>query len=115
MGAEQARIVRMTRSLCLAVLIILSVACGRDSESRETTMAGIQLRPMEAPPGVRDAAARRFGPTTQVTYLRLTPDTYAVQGMKGDRMKEIRVTAMGEPLNGADEEEEDEDDEDDDD
>ena len=102
----------MTRALVLAVLILLSVACGRDSESRETTMAGIQLRPMDAPPGVRDAAARRFGPTTQVTYIRLTPDTYAVQGMKGDNMKEVRVTAMGQPLDGADEEEEDEEDDD---
>ena len=104
----------MTRPLCLAVLILLSVACGRGNDAQEPTMAAIQIRPMDAPPRVRDAAARRFGPTTQVTYIRLTPDTYAVQGMKGDTVREIRVSAVGERIDGKDEDDdEDEDDEDD--
>ena len=57
----------MTRSLCLAVLIVLSAACRHGSDAREPTMAAVQIQPMEAPPAVREAAARAFDPTTQVT------------------------------------------------
>ena len=95
----------MTRSLCLAILIVFA-ACG-GSSPREPTMAGIPIRPMDAPPGVREAAAKKFGPTAAVTYLQLNPNAYAIQGMVEDEVKEIRVTANGERIEGDDDDDDD--------
>ncbi len=105
-----------TRSFGLAVLIVLlSAACGRDPEPRNPTTVGVMVQPHETPPGVRATAARKFGPKTSVTYVRLTTDLYVIQGMKKEEVREYRVNFAGKRIKDDGEvmdedEEEDEDD-----
>jgi hypothetical protein len=91
-----------------ALILVLS-ACSHGSPppAQEPSVAGIQIRDEQAPPAVRQAAFEAFGPSARLTYIQLTPYTYAVQGQDGDRVREIRMTAGGQPLEREDDDDDD--------